>query len=94
MLDLKCRLPCVPLRLLQGFSLLRAVYALLLKHYARESGKTYGHSRLVFSLLTAGYESFWLQSSFRPSATGLEKTYNYNTRLPYKEFPLIMGCMY
>ena len=36
----------------------RAVYAPLLmpQKYARESGKTYGHSRLVFSLLAAGYE--------------------------------------
>ena len=36
----------------------RAVDAPLLmpQKYARESGKTYGHSRLVFSLLAAGYE--------------------------------------
>ena len=36
----------------------RAVYAPLLtpQKYTRESGKTYGHRRLVFSLLVAGYE--------------------------------------
>ena len=44
----------------------RAVYAPLLtpQKYARESGKTYGHPRLVFSLDT---KSIWLQSSFRLS---------------------------
>ena len=61
MLDLKCRLPCVPVtaQTAPGFlSTPRAVYAPLLtpQKYARESGKTYGHSRLVFSLLAAGYE--------------------------------------
>ena len=61
MLDLKCRLPCVPVtaQTAPGFlSAPRAVYAPLLtpQKYARESGKTYGHSRLMFSLLAAGYE--------------------------------------
>ena len=61
MLDLKCRLPCVPVtaQTAPGFlSAPRAVYAPLLtpQKYARESGKTYGHRRLVFSLLAAGYE--------------------------------------
>ena len=36
----------------------RAVYTPLLtpQKYTRESGKTYGHRRLMFSLLVAGYE--------------------------------------
>ena len=64
--------------------------------YARESGKTYGHSRLVFSLLAAGYEVILAAELFStvvlPRYRCLEKTNNYNTRLPYKELPCIMGC--
>ena len=66
-----------------------AVYAPLLtpQKYARESGKTYGHRRLVFSLLAAGYEVILAAELFSTVVPN-----NYNTRLPYKELPWIMGC--
>ena len=66
----------------------RAVYAPLLtpQKYARESGKTYGHSRLLFSC-----NSGWIRSHFgcralfdrRSPLPQAWKRHNYNTRLPY-----------